>query len=82
MHMMWGSWGIGMMLMMLVFWGALIVGIIVLSRWFITSGQGGGALDTVPHRESALDILQKRYARGELSKAEFEAMRQDLQEHV
>jgi hypothetical protein len=30
--------------------------------------------------ESALDILQKRYARGEISKAEFQDMRQELQD--
>ena len=34
---------------------------------------------TVGGLETALDILKKRYARGEISKDEFEQMKQDLQ---
>jgi putative membrane protein len=30
--------------------------------------------------ESPLEILQQRYARGEISKTEYEAMRHDLEE--
>lgn len=79
MPMMWGSWGISMMIMMILFWAAIIVGLVVLIRWLWTTGNSRhqGMLSNAS--ESPLDILKKRYARGELSKQEFETMRQDIQ---
>lgn len=68
----WGLWGIGMMLMMLVFWGAVIVGIVLGIRWLVTQGRESRASDP------ALDILRQRYARGDISKEEFEARKKDL----
>ena len=76
MPMMQGGWGILMMLMMLLFWVAIIVVIIVGIRWLLTSGRWQAPAERGP--ESALDILKKRYARGEISKEEFEDMRQHL----
>ena len=78
MHPMWwigGAWGLGMLVMMLVFWGLVITGIVLLIRWLV--GQGGGP---GPGRgpDRALEILRERYARGEINKDEFEARRRDL----
>lgn len=71
MHPMWGVWGIGMMLMMLVFWGAVIVGIVMAIRWL--AGQGERS-----RSDRAVDILRERYARGEINKDEFEEKQRDL----
>ena len=71
MHYMWGTWGIGMMLMMLVFWGLVIVGLVLGIRWLISQGKE-------PRSDSALDTLRQRYARGEIDKEQFEAMKRDL----
>jgi putative membrane protein len=79
MHMMWGSWGIGMMIMMFIFWALIIVGIVFLIRWLIAAGGTGRRLDANHRGDSALDILKKRYARGEISKQEFDEIRRDLQ---
>jgi putative membrane protein len=68
---LWGVWGIGMMLMMLVFWGVVIAGIIVAIRWL--AGQ-----TREPRLDRALDVLRERYARGEIGKDEFEAKKGDL----
>lgn len=70
--MMGGGWGIFMMLFMLLFWGAIIVGIVFLIRHLIHSS---GAKTS---GEDALDILRRRYARGEIEKAEFEEKKSDL----
>ena len=75
-HYMWGTMGIGMMLFMLVFWVLVILGIVVLIRWAWTSM--GEAAQKGESAETALDILGKRYARGEVDKEEFDARRLDL----
>ncbi len=68
-----GGWGLGW-IFPLVFGGAVITGIVFLVR---AAGPGNGRTQS-PAGETALDILKKRYARGEITKEQFEAMRQDL----
>lgn len=68
---MWGAWGVGMMFMMLVFWGLVITGIVLGIRWLARSGARGRS-------DTALEILRERYARGEIDRQEFEAKRRDL----
>lgn len=63
--------GLGLLFMVL-FWAFVIAGVIYLVRWLM--GQG---LASRP--ESSLDILKKRYARGEISKQEFEEMKWTVQ---
>ncbi len=62
-----------------LFW-ALVVGLIV---WVVSSLASGRTTSRLPSNaatptESALDILQKRYARGDITKTEYEDMRRDL----
>ena len=71
MHYMWGPWGIGMMLMMLVFWGLVIAALVLGVRWLISQGKE-------PRSDSALETLRQRYAKGEISNEKFEAMKRDL----
>ena len=68
---MWWGWGLGMMLMMLLFWGLILVGLVLGIRWLIAQGK-----QTRP--DSALEILRQRYARGEINREEFETKRKDL----
>ena len=68
---MWGAWGFGMMLIMLVFWGLIIVGLVLGIRWLVSQGRESRS-------DTAMDILRQRYARGEIDKEEIEARRRDL----
>jgi len=47
------------------------VGVVLVVKWLM--GQGGASRE-----DSALDILKKRYARGEINKQEFEERKRDL----
>jgi putative membrane protein len=67
----WGFMGLGML-----FW-LVILGLLI---WLIVrvAGSSRAHSDSTAWRESAVDILKKRYARGEISKAQFEEMKKDL----
>ena len=58
----------------MLFWILLIVGLVFLIKWLWEQSGGSPSKGS----ESALDILKKRYARGEISKEEFEEKKKDL----
>lgn len=67
------GWGLGFgWIFMVIFWGLIVLGVVALVRWLATSpGDRDG--------KTALDILEQRYARGELERKEYEQKRKDLQ---
>ena len=69
----WGWIGLGMV-HMLLFWVLVILGIAVLVRWL--GGSSGASGGEAPAR--AMDILKARYAKGELTREQFEQMKQDI----
>ena len=79
----WG-WMFSSGLMMVLFWGVLIA-LVVLAVRGLTSGASSTANNTpvgTTRREAGampLEILQARYARGEISREEYETIRRDLQ---
>lgn len=66
----WG-WGLFGALHMIAFWVLVIGGVWLLAR-LIGEGTGG-------RHKTALEILEERYARGEIDKAEYEQRRADLE---
>jgi putative membrane protein len=80
--MMWGYDGFGfgggaMGIGMLLFWGVIIAGVVLVIRALTRSGGSGGS-DLRERDKTPLEILRERYARGEIDKAEFEQKRDDL----
>lgn len=59
------------------FFGLAMIGLVV---WAIISlVNNSNRNDASAQQESALDILKKRYASGEITQKEFEQMKKDLQ---
>jgi putative membrane protein len=74
---MWGygwGWFFGA-LMMLVFWGGLIALVVFLVR---SSGDGSRGSSEGLRGSNARAILEERFARGEISKEEFEECKRVL----
>ena len=68
-------WGLGMGfggMVMLAFWGVVIVGVILLIR------SVGGAQGALWH-ETPLNLLKRRYAAGQITREHYEQMRRDLE---
>lgn len=82
-HMGFGVWGL---LFSAVLWiGIIALGVWLLARLFPTGGRSDTAetqSDPPPARAepqvTPLEILQRRYARGEIAKEEYETIRHDL----
>ena len=68
------GWGWFMPLLMILFWGLVIWGIVALIRGVTTTCAGSSS----GHAELALEVLKRRYAQGEISKQEYEEKRRDL----
>jgi len=71
----WGTYGWGMgfgWIFMIMFWALVIFGIVYLVQ-VATKGW-----KSTEQRETPLDILKKRYAKGEITKEEFDRMKDDL----
>jgi putative membrane protein len=58
-----------------IFWVILIASIIALIYWII---RNSGIIGQSANGESALDLLKKRYARGEITSEEFEDIKGSL----
>lgn len=66
-------WGPGFgWIFVIPFWVLVTLGIVALVKW-LSSTRDGGSI------RRPLDILQERYARGEINREQYEQMRRDLE---
>ncbi|MBE0431871.1 SHOCT domain-containing protein [candidate division WOR-3 bacterium] len=67
-HMTWGYGGVLMWLILLVLIGVVVYFVVRSNKWPRRGGE-----------ETPLEILKKRYARGEITKDEYDRMKKDLE---
>jgi len=67
-----------------LFWPIAFVLFIILIVWIISTHMGTNSHNDdvndseLPEQESALEILKKRYARGEITKRQYLEMKKDI----
>ncbi len=70
------GWGWFMPIFFIIFWGLVIWGIVALVRG-LSGSRGSDSGSSRP--DSALEVLKRRYARGEIDKREYEEKKKDLE---
>ena len=70
--------GMGIIFLVL-FWGVVILGCVWLVKSIFSAGQGNIAGLTDTRGSSPREILDLRYAGGEISRSQYETIKQDLQ---
>jgi putative membrane protein len=70
----WGGWHIGGIILLVLL--LVIIGLVV---WGVmTLGKHGSSVSRSAGEGDALDIARRRYARGEITKEQFDQIKKDL----
>lgn len=80
-YMYWGGPGfnIGSILFNILFWGAVIFIIIILFSHFAGHDHEPAEEEPETGDEKYLDIVKERYARGEITKKEYDQLKKDFE---
>ena len=73
----WGS-DLGAWWLWVVFYIFFLAGIVILIVFLVKVITGSGKKILPPSKEDPLDILKKRYAKGEINKEQFDQMKEDI----
>lgn len=67
----WHAWGMG--------WGWIIILIVLVAIiWIVFRAANQNRSINPPERQTPIDILKERYAKGEITKEEFDRRKNDL----
>lgn len=75
---MMGGYGWGYGLLHIAVTVAIIVGVVFLVIWAVRTMAVVGPHDHGPRRSSGLDVLEERYARGEINRDEYLQKKKDI----
>lgn len=80
----WSGWGWGWGALMMLLWPAAIIAVVAGLAWLLAQAgsereHAGGRFEEDEGPDRSLQILRERYARGEISKEEFDEMRHHLE---
>lgn len=68
-----GYWGLGMFV-----WPVILIAIVLLVVWALRSPRTPDVAAGTPRRSPGLDVLEERYARGEIGRDEYLQKKTDL----
>ena len=72
----WGYGGYGPF--HLIIWIVILIAIVALVVWLVRSLGVGGGHQLPPRRSPGLDVLEERYARGEINRDEYLQKKRDM----
>jgi putative membrane protein len=74
----YGDYGYGFGAFHMVIWVVILIAIVAFVVWLVRSTTGPGMHPMPPRRSSGLDVLEERYARGEINRDEYLQKKKDI----